>query len=82
LQKIEQNIEERIEKSLDDIRGYLQEDGGNVEFVGYDDSTGVLYVRLTGSCAECPFSIMTLRAGIERYVKSEIEEIFRIEQVK
>ena len=82
MQKIEQNIEDRIKKALDDIRPYLQEDGGDVEIFGFNDNTGILYVRLTGNCADCPLSIMTLRAGIERYLKSEIEEIYRIEQVK
>lgn len=82
MQKVEQNIEKQIEQSLNKIRHYLQEDGGDVEFAGFNNSTGILYLRLTGSCAECPFAIMTLRAGIERFLKSEIEEIFRVEQVK
>ena len=82
MQKQEKNIEERIKKALADIRPFLKEDGGDVEFAGYDEQAGILYVRMLGSCSDCPFSIMTLRAGIERYVKSEIDEIFRVEQVK
>jgi len=82
LQNIEQNIEQKIKNSLDKIRIYLQEDGGDVEFAGFNESTNILYVRLTGNCSSCPFSIMTLRAGIERFVKFEIEEVSRVEQVK
>jgi len=82
LQNVEQNIEQKIKNSLDKIRIYLQEDGGDVEFAGFNESTNILYVRLMGNCSSCPFSIMTLRAGIERFVKSEIEEVSRVEQVK
>jgi Fe-S cluster biogenesis protein NfuA len=82
LQKEEQNIEKRIKKALDEIRPYLREDKGDVEFAGYDKNTGIVYVRLKGNCSDCPFAIMTLRAGIQRYLISEIDEIYRVEQVK
>jgi len=82
LQKAEQNIEKQVNILLDRIRGYLHEDGGDVEFVSYEPGTGILNVRLTGNCRDCPFSIMTLRGGIERYLKFEMPEITRIEQVK
>ncbi len=82
MQKEEQNIEKRIKKALGEIRPYLQEDDGDVEFAGYDSNTGIVYVRMTGNCADCPFAIMTLRAGIQRYLMSKINEIYRVEQVK
>ena len=82
MKKTSENIDTRIKKTLDEIRPYLQEDGGDVEFANYDEINGILYVRFTGNCAGCPFSIMTLRAGIQRYLKSKIEEIFRVEEVK
>ncbi len=75
-------IEQKILKALDEIRPHLQKDDGDVEFVSFDDDAGILYVRLTGNCAVCPISIMTLRAGIERYLISKVPEIYRIEQVK
>lgn len=69
-----------IERTLDRIRPFLQIDGGNVELVRLTDD-GILEVRLTGSCVDCPMSRMTLRAGIERAVLLEHQDIRRIEQV-
>jgi Fe-S cluster biogenesis protein NfuA len=48
-------------------------DGGNVELVEVEE--GVVKVRLTGACAGCPMSQMTLKMGIERHLKKEIPEI-------
>ncbi len=74
-------IEERIKECLISLEPYLKEDGGGVEFVRYENDTGVLEVRLTGACSNCPLSYMTLRAGIERYLINAIPEIRRIEKV-
>lgn len=70
-----------IQCTLDRIRPFLQLDGGNVELVRLTDD-GILEVRLTGSCVDCPMSRMTLRAGIERAVLFEHQEIRRVEQVR
>lgn len=75
------NIATRINRVLQDIRPYLKEDGGDVEFVSYDDLAGIVYVRFQGNCVNCPISIMTLRAGIERYILSEVPGVRRIEQI-
>ncbi len=63
----------RIETALDKIRPYLKADGGNVEFVSIVGD--VLNVRLTGACDGCPFSIHTLKAGVEKTILQEIPEI-------
>ena len=76
-----ENIDTKINKILDKIRPFLQEDGGDVELVRYDLIRGILYVRLLGACKNCPISIMTLRAGIERFIVSYMPEFKRIEQV-
>ena len=75
-------IEQKIRIALDEIRPYLQKDDGDAEFVKFDDSAGICYVRLKGNCAVCPISIMTLRAGIERYLIAKVPKIYRIEQFK
>jgi len=67
-------LKERVEKSLDKIRGYLQADGGDVELVDVD-ADGVVKVKLLGACGGCPMAIMTLKSGIERLLKSEIPEV-------
>ena len=66
-------MKEKIEKALDQIRPGLIADGGNVELVEVND--GVVKLKLTGACAGCPLSTMTLKNGIERLLKQEIPEI-------
>lgn len=66
-------MKEKVEAALAKIRPALQADGGDVELVGVED--GVVKVSLTGACAGCPMSTMTLKQGIERILKAEIPEI-------
>lgn len=70
-----------IEQTLDKVRPYLKVDGGDVELVQMTPE-GIVEVRLLGSCVLCPMSIMTLRAGIERALMLEHEEVKRVEQVR
>jgi Fe-S cluster biogenesis protein NfuA len=71
----------QVEKTLEKVRPYLNVDGGDVELVRLTDD-GVVEVRLLGSCLSCPMSIMTLRAGIERALMLDYQEVRRVEQVK
>jgi len=57
----------------DNIQPILQMDGGDVEFISYED--GILKIRLQGACAHCPSAQMTLKFGIENRIKSEIPEV-------
>lgn len=70
-----------VEESLKKVRPYLEVDGGNVELVNVTGE-GIVEVRLVGSCRDCPMSIMTLRAGIERALMLDHREVKRVEQVK
>lgn len=72
---------ENVEKVLDAIRPTLQRDGGNVEFVRLE-ADNTLKVRLTGACHGCPMSRITLKDGIEKFVKSEIPTIRAVEAVE
>ncbi len=72
-------MREKVEKALKDIRPSLQADGGDVELVGVEN--GTVKVRLTGACAGCPMSQMTLKQGIESHIKKVIPEIVRVEAV-
>ncbi|MGW8325233.1 MAG: NifU family protein, partial [Desulfobacterales bacterium] len=60
-------MREKVEKALNDVRPSLQADGGDVELV--DVENNIVKVRLKGACAGCPMSQMTLKQGIERYLK-------------
>ena len=66
-------MREKVVAALDKIRPALKADGGDVELVDVKD--GVVTVRLTGACAGCPMSVMTLKNGIERIVKQEVPEV-------
>ena len=72
-------MKEKIEKALADIRPSLQSDGGDVELV--DVENGIVKVRLSGACGGCPMSQMTLKQGIEAYIKKEVPEILSVEAV-
>jgi Fe-S cluster biogenesis protein NfuA len=73
-------MKESVQTVIDKIRPMLQRDGGDVELVSVDGN--VVKVRLQGACKGCPMSQMTLKEGIERFVKQEIPEIDRVEAVE
>ena len=66
-------MQEKVEEVLNKIRPALVRDGGNVELVEVND--GTVKVRLTGACAGCPMSTMTLKMGIEKFLKEELPEV-------
>ncbi len=70
----------KIQASLDVIRPSLQADGGDVELVEITDD-GVIKVRLTGACGGCPMSQITLKQGIESYMKQAHPEVKSVESV-
>jgi Fe-S cluster biogenesis protein NfuA len=67
---------EQVEAALNKVRPTLIADGGNVELVAIND--GVVQVRLTGACGQCPMAQLTLKQGVERLVKAEIPEVKRV----
>ncbi|MBW1678566.1 MAG: NifU family protein [Deltaproteobacteria bacterium] len=73
-------MKDEVQKVLDEIRPSLQVDGGDAELVDVD-SDGVVKLRLTGACAGCPMSQMTLKEGIERVLKEKIPQVTRVEGV-
>lgn len=69
---------EQVQEALNKIRPQLQADGGDVELVDVNE-TGVVRVRLTGACGGCPMSQMTLKMGIEKFLKQQIPEVASVE---
>ncbi len=65
--------EKRIKEIIDSIRPYLVGDGGDIEYVKYEDN--IVYVRLTGACANCSIIDMTLKDGIESTLIEEVPEV-------
>ncbi|MDH5375167.1 MAG: NifU family protein [Candidatus Bathyarchaeota archaeon] len=70
-------IENQVKKALQDLRPRLQADGGDIELLGVEN--GVVKVRLKGACAGCPMSTMTIKMGVEQYLKKMIPEVVRVE---
>ncbi len=69
---------EKVQEALNKIRPQLQADGGDVELVDVNEA-GQVKVRLTGACGGCPMSQMTLKMGIEKFLKQQIPEVSGVE---
>lgn len=74
-----ESIQNAIEQSLNKIRPFLQRDGGDVEFVKYED--GVVYVKMVGACDGCSVQDLTLSEGIEQILIEEVPGVIRVEKV-
>jgi Fe-S cluster biogenesis protein NfuA len=71
---IRQDFEKRINESIDMVRPYLVADGGDIKFVELTDDM-VVKVELLGACGSCPYSLQTLKNGVEQAVKKQIPEV-------
>ena len=69
-------IEKKINEVLDKIRPYLINDGGDIQFLRYEN--GVCYVKMIGACSNCPLIDDTLESGIETALINEIPEIIKV----
>jgi Fe-S cluster biogenesis protein NfuA len=77
---VKEELLKRVHETLDQVRPYLQADGGDIEVAELTDDN-ILMVRLTGACNGCPFSMQTLKAGIEQAIKRDIPEITEVVEV-
>jgi Fe-S cluster biogenesis protein NfuA len=73
-------MKEQVQAALENIRPYLQRDGGDVELIDYTDDN-IVKIKLLGHCAGCPHAQMTIKGGIERILKESIPEIAGVEAV-
>ena len=64
------------------IRPAVQEDGGDIFFMGFDADTGIVQLQMAGSCVGCPSSTQTLKHGVENMLMHYIPEVEGIEQVE
>ena len=69
-----QELIERVDKALDDIRPHLAVDGGNIEIVDITDDF-VLQINWLGNCSSCSMSAMTMRAGVEQTLQGKVPQI-------
>jgi Fe-S cluster biogenesis protein NfuA len=68
-------LEKKIKLTLDRIRPYIQGDGGDIEFVSYNEETGVVIVKLLGACIGCSLVDFTIKGGVEALLMDEIPEV-------
>ena len=74
-------MEQKINDALNQIRPFLQRDGGDIEFVEYTDDN-IVKVRLQGHCAGCPGAQMTIKGVVERILCESYPEIAGVEAVQ
>lgn len=72
-------LKEKVQKAIQDVRPSLQADGGDIELVSVSDD-GLVKVRLKGACGSCPMATMTLKNGVESYLKKVIPEVKEVVQ--
>lgn len=69
----------QVKEALEAFRPQLQADGGDMEFVNIDDENKV-HIRLTGACGGCPMAVMTLKMGVESYLKEVCPQVTEVVQ--
>lgn len=72
-------MEESIKKALQEIQPVIAQHAGDIEFVKFENK--VVYVKMLGSCAGCPLSQLTLKAGVEELLKSRLSGVDRVEAI-
>lgn len=70
-----EELRRKVDLALDEVRPFLQADGGDVELIDIDDVEKIVKVRLTGACGGCPSATMTLKGGVERTIQKYAPEI-------
>lgn len=72
-------VEASVKEALEMFRPQLQADGGDMEYISIDEQNRV-HLRLTGACGSCPMATMTLKMGIERYLKDAVPQVTEVIQ--
>lgn len=75
-----QKEQEKIIEVIDQLRPFLVNDGGNIEFIKYEDD--IVYIHMMGACANCQMLDLTLREGIEAAIKEEIPTVKEVMNVR
>jgi Fe-S cluster biogenesis protein NfuA len=69
-----EEITKKVSASIDVVRPFLQNDGGDISLIEVTDDFTVK-VKLLGACGSCPYSIMTLKNGVEQAIRRDVPEI-------
>ena len=74
------NDEQKIIEVIDELRPFLINDGGNIEFVKYEDN--IVYIKMMGACAGCAMIDTTLKDGIEAAIKEQVPSVKEVINMK
>ena len=77
----QQDLVTKVETALDEIRPFLQSDGGDISLLGIEEGT-IVKVQLQGACVGCSVNQMTLKSGVEMTIKKhapQIEKVINVE---
>ena len=66
-------LEKKVKEVLNQLRPYLNSDGGDLEFIKYED--GIVYIKLIGACGSCPHRNETIKDGLLKSLQSKIPEV-------
>lgn len=72
-------IEQKIISVIEKIRPFLINDGGNIEYIKFEN--GIVYVKMTGHCSDCPMLDVTLKESIELAITSEVPEVIEVKNI-
>jgi len=75
--KVNSEVEGKILSALDEIRPYLQSDGGDITLVDISEDYEVK-VKLMGACGSCPMSLQTLKLGVEKTIQKSVPEVKKV----
>lgn len=72
------SVRQQVQAVLDRLRTLLQADGGDIELVDVDESTGTVSVRFQGACRGCPSAAITLKMGVERHLREKVPAVQKV----
>jgi Fe-S cluster biogenesis protein NfuA len=75
-----EDLTRKVQNIIEQVRPYLQQDGGDINFVEITDDM-IVNVELTGACGSCPYSTMTLKNGVESTIRKALPEIKAVEAI-
>jgi Fe-S cluster biogenesis protein NfuA len=71
---------EKIKEIINEVKPFIENDGGDIEFIKYEDN--IVYVNLSGACSNCPMAEITLKDGVESLIINEIPEVKAVVNIK
>ncbi len=83
METINQELKANVQKALDEIRPFLQSDGGDISLLDIDEKENLVKVQLEGACVACSVNHMTLKTGVEMTIKKyapQIQKVINVEQ--